>query len=134
MLYKLIRYLQATGDAISDLLITEAILKAKDWTISDWDKVYVPLASRLLQVKVPDRNFIKTNEIATEILEPEGLQREILECAGKDSHVKCIVRPSGTEDIVRVYVEASTQEDANKIAFDVVKLVEDWSQKCLSQR
>lgn len=34
-------------------------------------------------------------------------------------------RPSGTEDIVRVYAEATTQADADKLADDVRKVVEE---------
>jgi len=35
------------------------------------------------------------------------------------------VRPSGTEDVVRVYAEADTQEAADSLAADVAKLVFD---------
>jgi len=33
------------------------------------------------------------------------------------------VRPSGTEDVVRVYAEATTQEAADKLALDVARQV-----------
>lgn len=35
------------------------------------------------------------------------------------------LRPSGTEDIVRVYAEASTQTEADKLADEVRKIVEE---------
>jgi phosphoacetylglucosamine mutase len=35
------------------------------------------------------------------------------------------VRPSGTEDIVRVYAEAETQVDADKLADEVGTIVEE---------
>ena len=34
-------------------------------------------------------------------------------------------RPSGTEDIVRVYAEASTQVEADQLADEVRKVVEE---------
>ena len=34
-------------------------------------------------------------------------------------------RPSGTEDIVRVYSEAATQEEADELALKVMRLVYD---------
>ena len=36
---------------------------------------------------------------------------------------RSFVRPSGTEDIVRVYAEAATQEAADKLALDVARCV-----------
>ena len=35
--------------------------------------------------------------------------------------VDCFGRPSGTEDVVRVYAEASTSEAADRLALDVAK-------------
>ncbi len=35
------------------------------------------------------------------------------------------LRPSGTEDIVRVYAEAATQVDADQLADEVRKVVEE---------
>jgi phosphoacetylglucosamine mutase len=29
---------------------------------------------------------------------------------------RCFVRPSGTEDVVRIYAEAATQEEANELS------------------
>ena len=31
----------------------------------------------------------------------------------------CFSRPSGTEDVVRVYAEADTQENADQLAYEV---------------
>ena len=36
---------------------------------------------------------------------------------------RAFVRPSGTEDVVRVYAEASKQEAADKLALDVARQV-----------
>uniref|UniRef100_T1K320 Uncharacterized protein n=1 Tax=Tetranychus urticae TaxID=32264 RepID=T1K320_TETUR len=55
-------FYQATGNAISDLLLVEAILRAKDWNIEDWDAIYETSPSRLLKLIVPDRKFLKTND------------------------------------------------------------------------
>ena len=38
---------------------------------------------------------------------------------------RSFVRPSGTEDVVRVYSEAATREDADALAEDVVQIVKD---------
>ena len=36
---------------------------------------------------------------------------------------RAFVRPSGTEDVVRVYAEASSQEAADKLALEVARQV-----------
>ena len=36
---------------------------------------------------------------------------------------RCFVRPSGTEDVVRVYAEAETQADSDKLAEDCVAII-----------
>lgn len=38
---------------------------------------------------------------------------------------RSFVRPSGTEDVVRVYAEADTQENADKLADQVAQCVRD---------
>ncbi|XP_053204220.1 phosphoacetylglucosamine mutase-like [Panonychus citri] len=119
---------QATGDAISDFLLVEAILRAKDWDPKNWDAVYTTYPSRLMKLKVPDRNFIKTNDIATIIYEPESLQQDIsklIETFGPGS--RTIVRASGTEDCVRIYTESTTQDNADQLAEQIVLLVTKYS-------
>ncbi len=82
----------------------------------------------MLKLIVPDRKFLKTNDIATVVLEPAGLQddlNQMIATFSEDSRV--IVRPSGTEDLVRVYAESKTQEKADQLAEKVRELVEKYS-------
>jgi len=37
---------------------------------------------------------------------------------------RAFVRPSGTEDVLRLYVEASTMEDVEKMAANIIKEIE----------
>ena len=46
--------------------------------------------------------------------------------AAKYPQGRAFIRPSGTEDVVRVYAEASTQEAADSLANSVAKLVEEF--------
>ncbi|PWA53811.1 phosphoglucosamine mutase [Artemisia annua] len=39
---------------------------------------------------------------------------------------RCFVRPSGTEDAVRVYAEANIQETADELAFSFSKVVDQF--------
>lgn len=44
--------LQAVGDALSDMLLIEAILAIQGMTVQQWDAVYRDLPNRQLKVKV----------------------------------------------------------------------------------
>lgn len=44
--------LKTVGDAISDMLLIEAILAIKGMTIQQWDAIYTDLPNRQLKVKV----------------------------------------------------------------------------------
>lgn len=41
---------QAVGDALSGLLLVEAILRHKNWSIHEWSELYQDLPSRQLKV------------------------------------------------------------------------------------
>ena len=52
---------------------------------------------------------VKTVDHARRCTSPEGLQTEINKLVGQTSRGRAFVRPSGTEDVVRVYAEADKQ-------------------------
>lgn len=120
---------QAIGDAISDLLAVEAILFSKRWSCTDWSALYTDLPNRLMKATVPDRTIFKTASAERQCLSPVGLQDEINKAVAKYPNGRSFVRPSGTEDVVRVYAEAATQSDADTLAEHVVSLVETFSTK-----
>uniref|UniRef100_A0A8C9BK38 Phosphoacetylglucosamine mutase n=1 Tax=Phocoena sinus TaxID=42100 RepID=A0A8C9BK38_PHOSS len=110
---------QATGDAISDMLVIEAILALKGLTVQQWDALYTDLPNRQLKVKVADRQVISTTDAERQAVKPPGLQEAINELVKKYRLSRAFVRPSGTEDIVRVYAEADSQENADSLAYEV---------------
>ncbi|RUS88087.1 hypothetical protein EGW08_004140 [Elysia chlorotica] len=110
---------QTVGDAISDLLLVETILAVRDWTCGDWDAAYTDLPSVLLKVKVEDRTIVKTTDAERRATSPPGLQAAIDELVAGYKFGRAFVRPSGTEDVMRVYAEADTKEHANKLAYEV---------------
>ena len=114
---------QTVGDAISDLLLVEMILAALDWDVEQWNQAYTDLPNRQLKVKVKDRSVIQTTDAERKASSPKGLQNAIDESIAKYSHGRSFVRPSGTEDIVRVYAEADSQDAADKLANEVAVLV-----------
>jgi phosphoacetylglucosamine mutase len=113
------------GDAISDMLTVEAILHSKGWNIQDWDALYKELPNRLLKVQVADRSVISTTDAERICTAPKGVQQRIDELVAKYPNGRSFIRPSGTEDVVRVYAEADTQANTDELANAVAGIVYD---------
>ena len=124
MLVKLIN--QAVGDAISDLLLVEVCLKLKNWSLQDWNSLYTDLPSYQSKVPVKDRSLIKTTDAERRTTSPAGLQEALDALVSTVSKGRAFVRPSGTEDVVRVYAEAATEELVRKLGKDVEKLIHQY--------
>jgi phosphoacetylglucosamine mutase len=75
---------------------------------------------------VSDRAAFVPINADTELQEPKGLQRHINLQVSKFQKGRCFVRPSGTEDVVRVYAEAETTEDCELLAAIVCGIVFDF--------
>eukprot|EP00842_Homolaphlyctis_polyrhiza_P004413 jgi/Hompol1/4973/HPOL_002310-RA len=116
---------QAVGDALSDLLMVEAILLNSDLSFEAWDRAYTDLPSKQEKVKVQNRNAFVPIKADTELAQPVGLQDKINQQVAKFNKGRCFVRPSGTEDIVRVYAEAETLEETLLLANIVCGIVFD---------
>lgn len=114
---------QTVGDAISDLLLVETVLHARGWSIQDWEEAYTDLPNRQLKVIVKDRRVIVTTDAERQCLAPPGLQDQINILVKNFPNGRSFVRPSGTEDIVRVYAEADTQSNADQLAVHVASAV-----------
>ncbi|KAG6801624.1 phosphoacetylglucosamine mutase [Apis mellifera caucasica] len=114
---------QTVGDALSDLLLVETILHAKGWNIMEWEKMYTDLPNKQLMIKVNDKNVITTTDAGRQCITPEGLQDEIDKVILQYKRGRSFVRPSGTEDVVRIYAECENLYDLNKLIIDVASLV-----------
>ncbi|XP_014287806.1 phosphoacetylglucosamine mutase [Halyomorpha halys] len=113
------------GDAISDMFLVETVLYFRGWSAQDWFSVYSNLPNRLSKVTIKDRNTIKTTDADRKCTSPEGLQEAIDKIVKEYPSGRSFVRPSGTEDIVRIYAEAESQEAADELATRVSRLVYD---------
>ncbi|XP_065071481.1 phosphoacetylglucosamine mutase-like [Rhopilema esculentum] len=116
---------QAIGDAISDMLIVECILNEKKWTCADWSKCYSDLPNKQSKVQVKDRTVIQTTDAERKVSSPESLQENIDQLVARVSNGRSFVRPSGTEDVVRIYAEAATKEEVDFLSTAVCRLVYD---------
>jgi phosphoacetylglucosamine mutase len=104
---------QAVGDALSDMLLVEVVLAHRQWTAVEWDAAYEDLPNRLVKVEVADRFLFETTDAERKLTRPAGLQGALEDAVGKVDLGRSFVRPSGTEDCVRVYAEAKTTQAAD---------------------
>jgi phosphoacetylglucosamine mutase len=104
---------QTIGDALSDMLLVEVVLTHKSYSGVEWDSLYTDLPNRLLKVLVNDRTAFKTEDAERRLVSPPGLQARIDDLVGKYEGGRAFVRPSGTEDVVRVYAEAALRSQAD---------------------
>ncbi|KAK9861384.1 hypothetical protein WJX84_003574 [Apatococcus fuscideae] len=118
---------QAVGDALSGLLLVEYALCRLGWGLAQWTDLYTDLPSRQLKVAVPNRAAFTTTDAETRLMTPRGLQCQVEAEVAKVSQGRCFVRPSGTEDVVRVYAEAENQIAADQLAKAVASLVSEMA-------
>ena len=107
--------------------------------MSDVTSLYDDLPYVSLKAVVPDRHIIKVSSTEQEVLEPEGkpptlchpsnlslgLQEQIEAVFKQYDNARCFVRPSGTEDLVRVFVQAANPDHLLLIGNEVVELVKN---------
>ena len=116
---------QSVGDALADLLLVEAVLCLQQKSIAAWGALYNELPSRQLKQRVASRALLEPNATETRLVAPAALQSKVDALAASHNSGRAFVRPSGTEDVVRVYAEAATRRDADALALEVRRAVFD---------
>jgi phosphoglucosamine mutase len=102
-----------TGDGIASALLTLEALAGRDLADRDaMDK----LPQKLVNVRVPDRDAAMAS--------PSLAQATERESAALEGRGRVLVRPSGTEQLVRVMVEAPTDEETDAACARLVAIVE----------
>lgn len=116
---------QTVGDALSDMLLVEAVLAHKEWTVKEWNLTYKDLPNKLAKVNVADRSSYRTAHGSAErqLEHPTGLQAKIDDIVKKYQDGRCFVRASGTEDAVRVYGEAAEIFDVEDMVTRVIESI-----------
>jgi len=93
-------------------------------TYKDTLAMYTDLESLTSKIGVKTKANLKVNDIEDKVVKPEGLQNEIESIIEKHKGKKAFLRASGTEDVLRLHVEAETQEQVKAITEEIRKLVE----------
>jgi len=105
-----------SGDGIASALLTLEALAGRDLADRDaMDK----LPQKLVNVRVADRDAAMDSPALREATERES--------AALEGRGRVLVRPSGTEQLVRVMVEAPTEEETDAVCGRLVEIVEAGS-------
>lgn len=120
----------AVGDALCDMLLVDFLLQSAlgGWTLQRWNDLYQDLPSRMLKVRVQDRSIIRCNDNESKCIEPVTVQPSLQQAVSAVNQGRTFIRPSGTEDVVRVYAEAATREEADALASEAAQIVYDTCQ------
>lgn len=84
-----------------------------------WNGMYKELPSRQVKLAVRDKNALICSEDETYLIAPTALQEAVNLAAKKVTNGRCFVRPSGTEDVVRIYVEAESEGEVEQVISEV---------------
>ncbi len=105
-----------TGDGLLTGLQLVNIMKATGRKLSDLANEMTIYPQRLINVRVTDKHAVTANtKVALIIAEVE---KEM------EGNGRVLVRPSGTESLVRVMVEATTEEECERQVTRIVEVVE----------
>ncbi|HIX59775.1 MAG TPA: phosphoglucosamine mutase [Candidatus Blautia gallistercoris] len=107
----------ATGDGIlTSLMVTETMVEKKS-TLHDLAKELTIYPQLLQNVRVSDKKTARENPAVKEAVEA------VARALGEDGRI--LVRESGTEPVIRVMVEASTDELCKKYVEQVVQVIHE---------
>lgn len=114
---------QTVGDALSDMLCCLIALQLLGIDLVEWHHMYRDIPSKQLKVAVRDKSSVRCSEDETYLVNPVELQADLQSAMDSVSEGRCFVRPSGTEDVVRIYAEASSTAEAEQLAAEAQRAI-----------
>ena len=105
----------STGDGLMTAVQFLAAAKRSGKTIDEAARVFTRYPQELINVRVSDKEAVKTNEAV------QSAVKSAEEAMGETGRV--LLRPSGTEPLVRVMVEAASDEDAQRHCREIADVV-----------
>ena len=86
--------------------------------------MYQEFPNKMFKAVVADRTSFKTQWDESRLTDPIALQNLIDAEAAAVEGGRAFVRPSGTEDILRLYVEAKKEADVQRLADKILEAIE----------
>lgn len=120
---------QATGDAMTDMLGAELCLRYLQLSFLEWTRLYrdLPCLQRVVAMPRAKLDTLKPHPNHERVLlEPKALQDRIDDAVSKFPMARAFVRPSGTEDVCRLYVEAPTKEACAELCAQLERAMQTY--------
>ena len=106
---------EVVGDGVSGIFCVKYFLKCLNMNHIEWYNKVQKNNFILYKKEVEDKEIYITNTIGDRLIEPNKLQNE-LDILMEKYNCFCFIRPSGTENVIRIYIESNSQiEDIKKI-------------------
>ena len=97
------------GDGIADLFAISYVLQELDISPKQWYELFHKIPARTYKLVVKDKSIFRTTPDESRLIEPPQLQQQ-LDDIMKNGY-RIFLRPSGTENILRMHIEAATETD-----------------------
>jgi len=110
---------QVIGDGITNLLGVAYILEELELTPKDMFELFKPLPNEMFKIRVDDKVKSKIKMDGIRLIEPITLVDKIRELESSFVNSRVFVRPSGTEDVIRAYVEAENMSDVELLKAEI---------------
>ena len=107
------------------MFVCLAILQINNITPTQWNDLYTDLPSKQIKVEVSDKSLITCSSNEMEIVSPIVLQQRLNQYMKDIPSGRCFIRPSGTEDVVRIYAEADTSSNVNFLVDKAMEAIKD---------
>lgn len=107
----------STGDGILTAIQLASIIKEKNTTLKKLAEELVVFPQKLINIKVKDKNLVMDDEEV--INEYNNIQKEL------SNEGRILLRPSGTEELIRIMVEAKTEELTNLYCEKLEKIIRE---------
>ena len=117
---------QCVGDGITNLLAVIHILNDNLITMNQWVNLYENYPNKQYKINVKDKNFIKTSTDESKVIEPICIQDGIDKVLLSYTNTRAFVRPSGTENCIRLYVESDNPNSLDMIADSIIEIVKEY--------
>ncbi len=104
-----------TGDGVLNAILIIKILTETNTKIDDWFNDVEMYSDKLVNIKVNNKNNVLQNTYLFNRI--EEIKKEL------NNDCKIIVRPSGTEDLIRVTVMAKSNELVEKYSNELVNII-----------
>lgn len=104
-----------TGDGVLNSLLVINLLIDTKTSINDWFKDVKMYADKMVNIKVNDKNKVLNNKDLFNRI--EDIKKEL------NNDCKIIVRPSGTEDLIRVSVMTKSNDLVERYSNELVNLI-----------